>query len=313
MAKRKTAARKTRQAAAQSTTNDARPYRGSSKHVSASPSVVSSPSPQPQDLVQRRRKGTPVRSPAQNDQTKGIVFAFRIKNDSDLSMAVDILSYDQIPEDGLPAADSEALADKTVPVAESEPKTSAEEATALLSPTSDFQNDSDAPKAESASPPASIKVAGENWSSDPSAYLTNNVVDLSRNVLILHSRKPQDPPTSSSSSASSFHPYRRPSVPSRSSSLSQPSTPPSLTDSQSSSSASSSPSTSPNSPTMLYTPTGKASAANDKDDVYALDALSSPPALSSMAPLGLAGSPPSRILSVRGLGAGQRKMKVYLV
>ncbi|CAO3575137.1 unnamed protein product [Mortierella alpina] len=105
-------------------------------------------------------------------------------NDSDLSMAVDILSYDQIPEDGLPAVDSEALVEKAAQVAESEPKTSVEEATAQLSPTSNSQSDNDAPKADSASPPASVKLAGENWSSDPSAYLTNNVVDLSRNVLI---------------------------------------------------------------------------------------------------------------------------------
>ncbi|KAG0317015.1 hypothetical protein BGZ99_006545, partial [Dissophora globulifera] len=113
MAKRKTASRKPRQAA-HSAGSDAHPYRGgnSSKHASASssPSLASSPSPQLQDLVQRRRKGTPARSPSQGDPSKGIVFTFRIQNDSDLSMAVDILSYDQIPEEGsLAAAPTPAL------------------------------------------------------------------------------------------------------------------------------------------------------------------------------------------------------------
>ncbi|KAG0209539.1 hypothetical protein BGX28_010237 [Mortierella sp. GBA30] len=311
MAKRKTSTRKTRQAAAQST-GDARPYRGASKHVSASPSVVSSPSPQPQDLVQRRRKGNPVRSPAQGDPTKGIVFAFRIKNDSDLSMAVDILSYDQIPEDAIQATDSTPMTAVSTIATESEPKSSALETTVPLSSEPESPKDNVASKAESVVVPANVRVAGETWSSDPSSYLTSNVVDLSRNVLILHCRKPQD----SSSLASSFHPYRRSSAPSRSSSLSQPSTPPFLTDSQSSSSSSStssSPSTSPSSPTMLYSPSGKASAANEKDDLSTLDALSSPPSLSSMSlPLGGTGAT-SRILNVRGLGAGQRKMKVYLV
>ncbi|KAG0016412.1 hypothetical protein BGZ82_001096, partial [Podila clonocystis] len=75
MAKKKTTTRKTRQTGS------------TSKAASVAPSNASSPSPQPQDLVLRRRKNTPVRSPSQGDQSKGIVFSFRIQNDPELTMA----------------------------------------------------------------------------------------------------------------------------------------------------------------------------------------------------------------------------------
>ncbi|KAI8363539.1 hypothetical protein B0O80DRAFT_433929 [Mortierella sp. GBAus27b] len=296
MAKRKTAARKARQPAS-SAGSDAL-YRGpsSSKHASASPSVVSSPSPQPQDLVQRRRKGTPVRSPSQGDPSKGIVFAFRIQNDPDLSMAVDILSYDQVPEDGLASATT----------APSNPAPSADPPTrpsAAITVTTGFSSGKDyhQAKTESTVVPTNRKVAGEHWSSDPSSYLSSNVMDLSRNVLILHSRRPQE--TSSSPTSPLFHPYRRPSAVSRLSSL--PSTP-SLTDSASSS-ASNSPSSSPSSPTLFHlAPEG---ACSDKEDLCSLEPLSSP----SIPPLDAFRSQPARMLQVRGMGAGGRRMQVYLV
>ncbi|KAF9194536.1 hypothetical protein BGZ51_009099 [Haplosporangium sp. Z 767] len=317
MAKRKSASRKTRQTAAHSSANEPR---ASSKHVSASPSVVSSPSPQPQDLVQRRRKNIPVRSPAQGDPSKGIVFAFRIKNDSDLSMAVDILSYDQVPEEGQPVAATVATTTTTtLSTSEAESITTIAvpaAATAVAEATEGSQqSEAESPRVnihsqvESTVVSRNLKVAGEHWSSDPTSYLSNNVVDLSRNVLILHSRKPLDSSTSASSPLS-FHPYhRRPSAPSRSMSMSQPSTPPSLTDSGSTSSASSSPSSSPSSPTMFPT------SAGEKEDLYMLDPPSSLPSPSSLPLMSLNGLKPqaSRMLSVRGLGTGERKMQVYLV
>ncbi|KAI1317275.1 hypothetical protein EDD11_008763 [Mortierella claussenii] len=186
MAKRKTAARKTTRHVAG---GESHPYRAgsASKHVSASPSVASSPSPQPQDLVQlRRRKGTPVRSPSHGDTSKGIVFAFRIKKDADLSMAVDILSYDQVPEEG-------SLPLVTTAAAEAANSTVSTTAASIASgPAS----------TTAAAAPIQLRVAGKQWSSDPSSFPSNNVMDLTRNMLILHSRKPQDPSTPSSMSLS---------------------------------------------------------------------------------------------------------------
>ncbi|KAF8980137.1 hypothetical protein BGZ46_004595 [Entomortierella lignicola] len=201
-------------------------------------------------------------------------------------MAVDIHSYDQVPDQ-----DSVAL----VP----EPATTAAN-TALVE--TETISTEDEFKVES----SNLKLAGEQWSSDPSSYLNNNVMDLERNVLILHSRKPQELSFASSpSSPSLYYPYRRSSDSSRS--ISQPSTPP-LTDSGSSSSASSSPSSSPGSPSFFHMSSGDSSALSEKDDLCSLDSLSSPLSL-------LEGikSQPARILSVRGLGAGGRRMQVYLV
>ncbi|KAF9165529.1 hypothetical protein BGX21_010768 [Mortierella sp. AD011] len=192
MAKRKTSSRKTKQAS-HSAGCDSHPYRGScNKRVSASPSAGSSPSPQPHDLVQRRRKGTPIRSPSQGDSSKGIVFAFRIQKDSDLSMAVDILSYDQVPEQNSLAS---------IPVSVSEPVTAIATVTETEIETSAGSSVKDHEfKPESTLGSSNLKLAGEQWSSDPSSYLSNNVMDLNRNVLILHSRKPQESSVPSSSS-----------------------------------------------------------------------------------------------------------------
>ncbi|KAI7824795.1 hypothetical protein BC939DRAFT_502514 [Gamsiella multidivaricata] len=307
MAKRKTTTKKTRQAA-----------HPSSKHASTSPSVVSSPSPQPQDLIQRRRKGTPVRSPSQGDPSKGIVFAFRIQNDSDLSMAVDILSYDQVQEEDNSVSSSSSSNSTgntgqvpvTAAVAATATETSTGATTIAVATEPCEHKGHSSPAAAASTPlmPTQLKVAGEQWSSDPSSYMSSNVVDLSRNVLILHSRKPQESSVSSPSSPL-FHPYRRPSAPSRSSSMSQPSTP-SLSDSgslsSSASSASSSPSSTPGSPTLCHSPPG--GGVSEKEDLCSLESLSSP-----ISPLDLMRSQPSRMLSVRGLGAGGRRMQVYLV
>ncbi|KAF9432875.1 hypothetical protein BGZ76_010194 [Entomortierella beljakovae] len=305
MAKRKTT-RKTRQVP-HSSANDSHPYRGSySKRTSASPSIDSSPSPQPLDHVHRRRKGNPVRSPSQGDTSKGIVFTFRIQKDSDLSMAVDILSYDQVQEkQGHPVVVPEAVASMkavTELQQESNPAVTAaaEENNEQEEEVAELQ---DSFKTES----TNLKFAGEQWSSDPSSYLSNNVMDLSRNVLILHSRKPQE---SSHISLTSplFHPYGQPSVlSSRSMSVSHPSTPP-LTDSGSSSSASSSPSSSPNSPTPFHIPSDVNLSGTEKEELYSLNPLS-PPIL----PLDCMKSQPARVLNVRGLGTGSRRMHVYLV
>ncbi|ORZ12454.1 hypothetical protein BCR41DRAFT_356093, partial [Lobosporangium transversale] len=295
MAKRKTAVRKTRHSAG----GDSHPYRGgnSSKHASASPSLASSPSPQPQDLVQRRRKGTPFRSPSHGDTSKGIVFAFRIKKDADLSMAVDILSYDQVPEEG--------SATKTAASNSNDNDAEAVTSMAMVAVSSEscglHENHTNNVRTESTMTSTHLRVAGEQWSSDPTSYPSNNVMDLTRNMLILHSRKPHDftsSPLASSPSSPLFHPYRRSSTASRSSSSSQPSTPP-LSDSGSSSSASSSPS----SPSLCSEPLN--SSIGSEKDLCVLDAF--PPS-----PFDAMRSQPARMLSVRGLGAGTRRMQVYL-
>ena len=299
MAKRKTTARKTRQST--SAAADSHPYRNSnstttstkatrySKYASSSPSIASSPSPQPSldQALQRRRKGTPVRSPVQGDVSKGIVFAFRIQNDHDLSMAVDILSYDPTPTESPAAESAPASTSKVTAV------TAASEASSQPISTSSSR------RLSTHSDSFFRASSRELWSNDPSSYLTNNVVDLSRNVLILHSRKPVGSADALSSSATSSRP------------TSQPSSPPFL---DSSSSSSSSPASSPGSPPLF--PTLAENGANKDDDLFTLDSLSSPSVVSiskhqqqqqEMSSL------PSRMLRVRGLGAQGRMMQVYLV
>ncbi|KAF9084369.1 hypothetical protein BGX29_005373 [Mortierella sp. GBA35] len=219
MAKKRTNTRKTRQTASSEAHH---PYRHNSKHISASPSVASSPSPQPHDLVQRRRKGTPVRSPSQGDPSKGIVFAFRIKPDSDLSMAVDILSYDQVPEPDDSSSSSSSSAEfkassaaanssstttastsKAITEVAAAPSIASTAVTAVGSVSGSSENGIQSSR-ESSSSSSQLKLAGEKWSSDPSSYLSNNIVDLSRNVLILHSRKPQEAASSLPSSAAAL-------------------------------------------------------------------------------------------------------------
>ncbi|KAF9578589.1 hypothetical protein BGW38_005542, partial [Lunasporangiospora selenospora] len=145
----------------------------------------------PQDLVQRRRKGTPVRSPAQGDHSaKGIVFSFRIQSDADLSMAVDIHSYDQQSEEPAdPNAPTTVKAYAPVPSASVAPAPAVH------------------PTTETGSVPGNtVRVAGNNWSSDPSSFRSSHVMDLSRNLLILHSRKPTESLSQEPSLAN--HPYK---------------------------------------------------------------------------------------------------------
>ncbi|KAF9142715.1 hypothetical protein BG015_000698 [Linnemannia schmuckeri] len=314
MAKKRTTTRKARQAA-HSGNSDNHPYRHNSKHISASPSVASSPSPQPHDLVQRRRKGIPVRSPSQGDPSKGIVFAFRIQPDSDLSMAVDILSYDQVSEEPESSStsqseDSSATTSKAITEAALAPSIAS--STAVVAPAGSVTSSREE---FSLSQSSQLKLAGEKWSSDPSSYLSNNVVDLTRNVLILHARKPQDTTgTSTTASSSSPHPYSRSAVPSRSSSMSLPSTPP-LTDSSSYSSASSSPSSSPSSPTLQPFEAGVVGSEKEKNNSFP-DQLSSALPLSLPLPAPMVTdlkSQPPRMLRVRGLGNGARRMQVFVV
>ncbi|KAG0304832.1 hypothetical protein BGZ97_001329 [Linnemannia gamsii] len=313
MAKKRATTRKTRQTAG-SGSSDHHPYRHNSKHISASPSVASSPSPQPHDLVQRRRKGTPVRSPSQGDRSKGIVFAFRIQPDSDLSMAVDILSYDQVSDEPESSSSSEATstASKAITEAVSAPSISSAAEASIGSVSSSSEG-------RESSTSSQLKLAGEKWSSDPSSYLSNNVVDLTRNVLILHSRKPQDTTvgtsSSTASSSASATPYSRSAVPSRSSSMSLPSTPP-MTDSSSYSSASSSPSSSPSSPTLQPFEGVATTSEKEKNNNSFPEQLSSALPLSLPLPDPMVAdlkSQPPRMLRVRGLGNGARRMQVFVV
>ncbi|KAG0369658.1 hypothetical protein BGX24_002339 [Mortierella sp. AD032] len=315
MARKKTAARKGRQIATQSGSHH-HPYRNK-HHISASPSVASSPSPQPQphDLVQqRRRKGTPVRSPSQGDTSKGIVFSFRIQPGSDLS--IDIRRYDQVSDE---PAESQARTTSTTnsssisSQAEASPSIASTGATtASASPISGSSNkSSDGREASASLVSTQLNLAGEKWSSDPSSYLSNNVVDLTRNVLILHSRKPQDTLASSSSTTAPSYLYSRSAVPSRSSSMSLPSTPPLTTDSSSSySSASSSPSSSPSSPSspMLEATTVAGGSSSEKELSSSFpDHLLPDPMVADLK------SQVPRMLRVRGLGSASRRMQVYVV
>ncbi|KAF8935598.1 hypothetical protein EDD21DRAFT_362406 [Dissophora ornata] len=319
MAKKKTTTRKTRQSAY--------PQRCSStlsNSNSKAPSNASSPSPQPLDHVHAgRRKSQPRRSPSQNDSSKGIVFSFRIQNDPALSMAVDIRSYDQQfgpPEESearsKSQADSEAsttvttsVAGTTHPLAQSHIDSNLESSSSASSRSSFSGPSSPSSSSSPLSPPSSeLRVAGERWSSDPSSYRNSNVYDHSRNLLILHTRKPSQATALATgavveSSSSGFHPYRTKrlslsgSVSSTLSSL--PSTPALMH------SGSSSASSSPSSPTSPQSPTGPSSSS--KDDLCIIDPLPLPlDAISTQA---------TRILSVRGLGGANkgRRMQVILV
>ncbi|KAF9405808.1 hypothetical protein BGZ94_003363 [Podila epigama] len=406
----------------------------SSKAASIAPS---SPSPPPQDPVHRRRKSTPIRSPSHADQSKGIVFSFRFKNDPKLSMAVNILSYDQQfgPPDPL---DSEMCLDSasvslgssqvvpptapsvaspvqglsstcpditssstlaatfsttsTTTISSSSPSSLPQPTTASISssipsaaaptmtstvpnqksqvqplkaevqaevqaftqgrPTTtvtsafslaeshlDPSSSSSPPscmasQSTSPSPSASASSSSSNpvhihtrtprgasemaWSSDPSLFRSSNVVDLSRNLLILHTRKPTEHRQLESSS--SFHPYhpRRKTTSSSSSSssstsslsslLEDPSTP-CLTPSgemSESSSPSSSPA-SPSSPTLTSVPDSKGRGKDEEYPFLSLDSLPQP-----LEQMGTNTS--TRFLNVRGLGAsGARRMQVILV
>lgn len=330
MAKKKVSARKTRQSAAAHAADQSK--NTGSKAASLAPSNASSPSPQPFDQVQvGRRKGLPRRSPSQNDPSKGIVFSFRFQHDSAMSMAVDIHSYDQ-------QFDSESATEtgngKALPTAaaDSEPTaaTTNEKSLAVSGPLdlSHIDNDDDSRSLDSslyspltnAATSSELRLAGEKWSCDPTSYRSSNVFDKSRNLLILHTRKPAAGPlssprasiiTSPQESTPSFHPYRRSTGSSSTSSL--PSTP-ALSQSGSTSSSTSSSSSSPcspSSPTPSHSgPTSTVSAGafqQGKDDSCSADSLP--------AALELSGSRSTRFLKVRGLGgaSGGRRMQVILV
>ncbi|KAF9976753.1 hypothetical protein BGZ73_007888 [Actinomortierella ambigua] len=351
MAKKKVTTKKQR---------SANSYRTNSKPSSVSPSTASSPSPQLQDPVVsvRRRKGTPVRSPSHNDTSKGIVFSFRIQPDSEMTMAVDIRSYDQQLRDD---DDVDADHDHLEPTPGTRAATAVQERQQALSggalrasastgatrgvvgaspsgtanlkelqlqqqphsanhtlpaPTTlatttaasghscDNNNVLPTPSSLSSSPSSSApptsfaasgqvmtvaeweqvgpgssgnnssltRVAGGEWSNNLWSYRENNVMDLSRNLLVLHARRPpcrswttgSTPSTtttasscSSSSSSSAglksrtqqraltslFHPYSKNSTQSSSSSSSSLSASQSLSAAASPTSSSSMPST----------------------------------------------------------------------
>ncbi|KAG0244198.1 hypothetical protein BGW41_000185 [Actinomortierella wolfii] len=290
MAKKKVSSKKQR---------SANSYRTNSKPSSVTPSTASSPSPQLQDPVVsvRRRKGTPVRSPSQNDTSKGIVFSFRIQPDSEMTMAVDIRSYDQqLRDDDDADADNDLLENMS---GSTQAKATAQEeqhqqqsvlsggalrtstvgatrgaganlpGTANLlkelqqqphsanhtlpapttlatttstasghnnndnlpmssSPLSTSPQSSSAPSTSNSASAAMMtaaewenvgpgpsgsltRVAGGEWSNNLWTYRENNVMDLSRNLLVLHARRPpcrswttgSTPPSLSSSCSSS--------------------------------------------------------------------------------------------------------------
>ncbi|KAF9136739.1 hypothetical protein BGX30_010915 [Mortierella sp. GBA39] len=215
MAKKKTTVRK-------STRQSTYPHRSSttnSKAASVSPSNASSPSPPPQSdnhhhhshtaassssssassptspaamttcgsSSSSRRKGLPRRSPSQNDPSKGIVFSFRFQNDPGLSMAVDIRSYDQ--QFGPPDPDSCEKADsKVAGLSAGSSSLSLAGSHALLHKSVDDTIKADSIHGGAAG--GAVRMNGGHWSSDPTAYRNSNVYDHTRNLLILHTRKP---------------------------------------------------------------------------------------------------------------------------
>ncbi|CAO3564714.1 unnamed protein product [Mortierella alpina] len=311
MARKKTVARKTRQTV--QATHSPYPARSSStvsnstsasKAASAAPSNASSPSPQLADPVQvGRRKSMPRRSPSQNNPSQGIVFSFVFQKDPALSMSVDIRSYDQQfgpPEEAQGGAETAPTvatgeADLIAATAVTSSAASAPSPLAMshadssASSVSSHANSSSTPGASSASP--HLRMAGEQWSSDPSAFRSSNVYDESRNLLILHTRRPAPviavAPTQSSTS---------PFTPALSQSGSS-----SFSGSPSASSPASAPSTpSASFPSILTTPgsCSQAAAAMTGDSISR-----------KLLPLDIINSQPTRYLNVRGLGGANRGRK----
>ncbi|KAF9197573.1 hypothetical protein BGZ49_001923 [Haplosporangium sp. Z 27] len=320
MAKKKTTARKTRQSV--QSAHSAYPHRSGSSlsnNNSKAPSNASSPSPQPLDLGQGgRRKSVPRRSPSQNDQSKGIVFSFRIQNDSALSMSVNIRKYDQQfgpPEDTEPLKSLTELkvpATVTTSSGENTPMALSHTNGKMISSSSSSSRSSSSGPTFSLSSSSELRVAGERWSSDPTAFKSSNVYDQSRNLLILHTRKPLPITGQSTSSAlseahpHSFHPYRsQRSSDSRSMSSSSSSSVPSTPALIHSGSCSSSPTSSPSSPTSLHSPTGDSGSA--KEDSCSMDSLP--------LPLDTLSAHSTRFLNVRGMGGATkgRRMQVLVV
>lgn len=317
MAKKKTTARKTRQSAFLQRSSYA-----NSNSNSKAPSNASSPSPQPVDQAHGgRKKAQPRRSPSHNDPSKGIVFSFRIQKDPALSMTVDIRNYDQQfgqPEVPEGASSLQTDSDTWTSV------TSTGAGTPLaLSHASSHSECSGNSSRSSFSGPSSplptssseLRVGGERWTSDPALYRSNNVLDHSRNLLILHTRKPL--PTAAAPATepaearfNGFNPYRpQRSLTSGSSSSTGSSLPstPALTHSGSSSSSSSVLSSPTSSPTSPQSPTeaSRGCSSTSKEETCITEAL--PLAMDNIS---LAST---RLLSVRGLGGGSKRMQVIVV
>ncbi|KAG0041989.1 hypothetical protein BGZ90_009564, partial [Linnemannia elongata] len=112
-------------------------------------------------------------------------------------MAVDIRSYDQ--QFGPPDPDSFEKADsKTAGPSAGSSSLSLAGSHALLHKSAD-----DTIKAGSIQGGAAggvVRMNGGHWSSDPTAYKNSNVYDQTRNLLILHTRKPSPQAAPSGSS-----------------------------------------------------------------------------------------------------------------
>ncbi|KAF8931202.1 hypothetical protein BGZ47_000196 [Haplosporangium gracile] len=148
-----------------------------------------------------RRKGLPRRSPSQNDPSKGIVFSFRFQNDPGLSMAVDIRSYDQ--QFGPPDPNSSDKMDsKAGPSAGSSSMSLAGSHTLLLKNNSADDTIKVSQGGAAVAGGGTVRMNGGHWSSDPTAYRNSNVYDQTRNLLILHTRKPSPQATTAASGSS---------------------------------------------------------------------------------------------------------------
>ncbi|KAF9953895.1 hypothetical protein BGZ72_005079 [Mortierella alpina] len=323
MAKKKTSTRKARQtaqathspyAARSSSTVSNSP--SASKAASAAPSNASSPSPQLADPVQvGRRKSMPRRSPSQNDPSQGIVFSFVFQKDPALSMSVDIRSYDQQfgPSEEqaaegtapAPAGAADLVAATAVTSSAAGAPTPLAMSHADNSPSVSSHASSSTAPSSSASP--SLRMAGEQWSSDPSAFRSSNVYDESRNLLILHTRRPAPVIAVAPSTAPSTQPLSSPFTPALSQSGSS-----SFSASPSASSSASPSTPSPPFQSALATPGScsqaaatAAAAATTGDSLCGRKPL----------PLDIISSQPTRYLHVRGLGGANRgrRMQVILV
>ncbi|KAF9322192.1 hypothetical protein BG003_005355 [Podila horticola] len=292
----------------------------SSSSSSPTYSALSSRQQSPMPLHRGRKKSTPVRSPDQGDTSKAVVLTNGYnKNDPslavDMAMAMDVAILPSLP----PYAQQQSRLGTFVCTTPSRHHQQAPSLSSDVSITTTTQ----------------AIMTRNDWTSDPSLYRTKSVVDLSRNLLILHSRRPGLALAPSTEAPNfSFHPYarthtrhssNRPSL-SRSSSHSLASTP---------SLAHSSP-PSPSSSTV--TTPSLISSAEEKSTLFlssSSSSSSSSPPLTPTDPVppsllvegaGLKGEDlclassnseslpfPSRLLNVRGLGVQGRRMQVILV
>ncbi|KAI9239645.1 MAG: hypothetical protein BYD32DRAFT_459541 [Podila humilis] len=297
----------------------------SSSSSSPSSSALSSRQQSPMPLHRGRKKSTPVRSPAQGDTSKAVVHAdgYNLQNDPshavDMAMALDVAMLPSLSSYAPQQFQSGTSANSTL----SRHRQQQAQELHQISLSSD------------ASTTTTTIVAGSGWTSDPSLYKTKSVVDLSRNLLILHSRRPElTLAPSTEAPRSSFHPYarthahprssNRPSL-SRSSSHSLAFTP-SLTHSSPPSPSSSTATI----PSLISSAEEQQPALSPSSSSSSLS--SSPPTPTDQVPTGmLGGGPkgndllclasnnneslpfPSRFLNVRGLGVQGRRMQVILV